>query len=390
MNKGKIIYIGGFEMPDKNAAAHRVISNAKATQLLGYKTLFIGIHKKNKALVVREQHFGFDTYSKRYPRGIFDWLIYITQFSFYKKILKEQNDVKVIICYNLPSISIFLLARWARKNDVRIVADCTEWVEKSGKNILIRYAKTLDTLVRIHIVQPKLDGIIAISSFIENYYKLKRTKTVQIPPLTDTSDPKWEGGRSEKISGPINIVYFGTPFNQSSKRCKDRLDNLIVAFLSLKESYEFIFHIIGCERSQFLQFYQEFGEEVDTEVLKFYGEIPHRDAIDILKSSDFSIFVRDDTPNNRAGFPTKFAESISSGIPVITNKNSNVADYLKEGDNGFFIDCQTEKSLQRTLEKPLSIRKEDLFAMKRRIYESGLFDYRNYVNRFVSILEEDK
>ena len=29
MEKGTILYIGGFELPDKNAAAHRVLSNGK-------------------------------------------------------------------------------------------------------------------------------------------------------------------------------------------------------------------------------------------------------------------------------------------------------------------------------------------------------------------------
>ena len=37
----EIIYIGGFELPDKNAAAHRVLGNAKILRELGYKVILI-------------------------------------------------------------------------------------------------------------------------------------------------------------------------------------------------------------------------------------------------------------------------------------------------------------------------------------------------------------
>ena len=40
-----ILYIGGFEMPNKNAAAQRVLSIAKALREGGYDTLFYGITK---------------------------------------------------------------------------------------------------------------------------------------------------------------------------------------------------------------------------------------------------------------------------------------------------------------------------------------------------------
>jgi len=37
-----IIYYGPFQLPDKNAAAHRVINNAKLLRELGYETVFLG------------------------------------------------------------------------------------------------------------------------------------------------------------------------------------------------------------------------------------------------------------------------------------------------------------------------------------------------------------
>ena len=41
-----IIYIGNFELPNKNAAAQRVIANGKIFRDLGYKVVYIGISKE--------------------------------------------------------------------------------------------------------------------------------------------------------------------------------------------------------------------------------------------------------------------------------------------------------------------------------------------------------
>ncbi len=45
MSKGTILYVGGFELPDKNAAAHRVLSNGKIFRELGYNVVFIDVDK---------------------------------------------------------------------------------------------------------------------------------------------------------------------------------------------------------------------------------------------------------------------------------------------------------------------------------------------------------
>lgn len=389
MNKGTVIYIGGFVMPDKNPAAHRVISNAKAFRELGYETVFIGVHKKNTTCVLKEKHFGFDVYSKKSPNGIVDWFKFITEFKFYKDIIKKQKNVKAIICYNTPSISISLLARWARIHKVKIIADCTEWyeTEKSEKTIK-KYVKKIDIYNRMHLVQPKLDAVIAISSFIENFYKTKKTKTIKIPPLTDTKEDKW-CKHETKVSNYKNIIYIGTPFSLETKRQKDRIDNIIDALLSFDTKYDFVFHIIGCNKLDFLEFYPNFSQKIKgkEEIIKFYGKLSHKQAIEKLKLSDFSIFIRDNTLTNKAGFPTKFAEAISCGVPVLTNRNSNVKDYLIEGVNGFFIDNNTHESLVKSLEKPLSITNEELLVMKTKTYNSKLFDYRNYIKYFKKILE---
>ena len=47
VNKGTIIYAGMFELPDEDAAAHRVHGISKILIELGYKIVFIGFSKKS-------------------------------------------------------------------------------------------------------------------------------------------------------------------------------------------------------------------------------------------------------------------------------------------------------------------------------------------------------
>ncbi len=43
-----ILYIGNFDLPDKNAAAHRVLGNGCALRELGYKLVFVGASEMGK------------------------------------------------------------------------------------------------------------------------------------------------------------------------------------------------------------------------------------------------------------------------------------------------------------------------------------------------------
>ncbi|MCK9163882.1 MAG: hypothetical protein M0O93_06000 [Bacteroidales bacterium] len=55
-----ILYIGGFELPDKNAAAQRVISNGKILRDLGFNVVYIGncFFEGRNILIYDEEEIG--------------------------------------------------------------------------------------------------------------------------------------------------------------------------------------------------------------------------------------------------------------------------------------------------------------------------------------------
>lgn len=391
MSKGTIIYIGGFELPDKNAAAHRVISNGKLLKSLGYDVVFFGITKENENKNKNKSYkvFEFDCYSRNYPANLKQQLGNLINIKDYKQIIKKYSNVKALICYNMPSWPLYKLKRYCNDRDIKIISDCTEWYKGSIKgNIIIGIIKRLDSVLRMRFIQMKLDGVIAISEFLNEFYSKNGVKTIKIPPLIDWKDEKWitSFNESNKV---IEIVYAGGAFSLKDSYVKDRLDLVVQSLSFLKtKGYVFYFKVVGCALDDFEKFYPKLMDHIKIldNNIKFFGRVSHETAIDLVKSADYSIFLRDESIVTKAGFPTKFVESITSGTPVLTNKNSNVTDYLIEGKNGFFIDTHSVETITKSMVIPLSIKPIILQQMKIETYESHIFDYRKFTEEFEKLL----
>ena len=392
-SKGTILYIGGFELPDKNAAAHRVISNGKLLRDLGYKVVFCGMNKdeKDENLPIPQYFYDFECYAINYPNNTFNWFKYITEYKYYIKLIDSQEQVEAIICYNLPAGSLYRLKNYCNRKGIKIISDCTEWYEapKAG-GFLNRNVKRADIIWRMRNLHFKLDGIISISELLDRYYSTYNQKSIKVPPLVDVMDAKWINNIII-TDRPVQFVYSGSPFSLSSKSsAKDRLDLIIRAMATLKkEGRDFYLHIVGIELESFIEIYPNFKDDLSLleDSIKFYGRVSHSKSVDLLKSSDFSIFVRDANIVTKAGFPTKFVESITCGIPVLTNKNSNIEDYLREGENGFWVSIDSPESIKNSIDKAISLKPEELYKMKMNCKNSKTFDYHNYLDDFKFLLD---
>lgn len=344
MEDSVILYIGGFELPDKNAAAHRVLSNAKAFRELGKKVVFIGVDKtlpwNSDVIATRMEVQGFDAYSVPYPKGSKSWLNYLTDITDYVKICEKLGNVEMMILYNFQAIAMKRLMGYCKKKGIKCCADVTEWRSAKGETIIYRILKDSDTWYRMHVLHKKLDGLIVISRYLENYYKDCKN-VAYIPVLVDCSEKKWENNY-EKSRDVLKLVYAGNPGR------KDRLDKLIEALDKVKKKY--LLDVIGITKEQYLSYYPE-----HTELLKrhtnivFHGRMPHLETLDYVKRANYSCFFRDDDRVSKAGFPTKFVEAVSCGTPVITNKTSDICDYIIGDGNGILLEDVNPRTIERLI-----------------------------------------
>jgi glycosyltransferase involved in cell wall biosynthesis len=387
-NKGTVLYIGGFELPDKNAAAQRVIANGKLLRSMGYNVVFCGVTNDEliPSINAPQKYYDFDCYALPYPTNKIDWVSFIFKSKMYKALVDKYSDVSSIICYNIPSGSLYKMLKYSKKRNIKVFADCTEWYEapKEG-NIVHRLVKKIDIDLRMNKLHFKLDGIISISEYLHVFYKNQGLTSIKVPPLVDLIDDKWENNQVHN-NEVRTFVYSGSPFSLSNTASvKDRLDLIILAMANLKsQNLKFAIHIVGIKKEEFLSFYPELKNKVDflADYLVFFGKVAHKKSIEILKRSDFSIFLRDTNLVTKAGFPTKFVESISCGIPVLTNDSSNISDYLISGVNGFLVSTENLESIEETIKKSLEITDDTLKEMKLNCKQAETFSYPNYIHHF--------
>ena len=178
MEQRTIIYIGGFKLPDKNAAAQRVTGITRILMDLGYKVVFIDAAddlQENDILMTKKDVFGCDCYSVKYPQGI-EWYNYLISIEGLKRVYEQYKNVKAVIAYNYQSIAFLKLKSYCKKNNLKLIADCTEWYDKTKNPI-----KNIDTWLRMKKLHPSMDGVIVISRYLESYYQ-DNVQTIYIPP----------------------------------------------------------------------------------------------------------------------------------------------------------------------------------------------------------------
>ncbi len=332
----KFLYVGGFELPDRNAAAHRVIGIAKAIRELGHEVYFL-----NYTSAVIESswntYFGFECYDNP-KQGLAKQ---ITDISDALMIIREKK-IDSVIMYNYPAIAMSRLLKWCKKSSIKCYADATEWYVTEGKS-LYSIIKTWDSETRMKKLHFKTDGVIAISEYLYQYYKDK-VPTVKIPPIVDIQDDKWNGNL-QKDPNRCVFVYAGSPSAQ-----KEYLDKIVDAVE--KTTFPALLQIIGITKEQYEAMYQTTYTGTKTE---FLGRVDHARVIMLVKKANWSVIIRENNQVVKAGFPTKLVESISCGTPVIANQFSNIEEYLDDS-NSILCDMDSiEIAVNEAINKKMAV-----------------------------------
>ena len=373
-----VLYVGGFNLPDMNAAAQRVMANSKILSALGFKVILIGYSRdiKDKEFF---NSYNFDCINLPYPTTFRGWVRMLTSINPYKPYI--NHDTVAVIAYNHPAIALKRFLQFNKKRGIKTYADCTEWYEPQG-SFIFKWIKGWDINQRMNKVHTQLDGVVTISRYLDDFYRSKGVKTLLLPPLVDKQDPKWcKSGRSVADNEAVSLLYAGSP-----DCAKDKLDYVIDALnIVALQGKQFNLNIVGITEDQYRAFFLRGTYKSIPSFVHFWGRLAHTEVIKMLQDADFQIFIREEHLSNQAGFPTKFSETISAGTIVLTNASSNLKDYMIEGVNSFELDIKSEENLIRSLVKPLSLSKKEILEIKAHI-DSGIFDYRNYINAMRSFL----
>ncbi len=326
----RVIYIGAFKLPDKNAAALRVRFIAHLLVALGYRVLLVGVTNRQISGIdsCQESCIGehVECYETQYPQTFVTWLHRVFGVPKIHNLVAENafTSEDIIITYNYPAIAHLRILSQFKKEKVRVIADCTEWYDYSVPVTIRQMLVIIDTFLRMHIAVFRSNGVIAVSNYLEKWCKKKEKLPVVFIPTVVPKKIKSSNSWNPLIVKKLVFIVgdcgtFGTRWRESM--WKDRLDWFLDVLSLLPNEIDYQLQVFGLEKQRFIEiaprhedFLQQSGEKVS-----FEGICSNQKVCEATSEASYSIIVRHDTRRMRAGFPTKIAESVSLGTPVITN-----------------------------------------------------------------------
>ncbi len=388
----RIIYLGTFRLPNLDAAAPRVLNVARALRLSGHEVSFIswgGVQQDCDLCddgKYRVGGFEYVVTNEIDPKGgLFNRIKNkFTRGNRTKKLLKERlGTYDAIITYN-GSIARWLVS-FAKKHQLKLISDLTEWYDYNELKVI----DWLPNAINMHCTQKRIKNKIVISSYLDKFYNTSHN--IVIPATCDATESKWHRGKEDvartigEFDG-ITLIYAGTPAR------KDAIHYAINAVQRLlEEGAKIRFLIVGIERECYLKKYSYLlTNKKMNPGIHFCGRVSQDEVPSYYAASDFMVLLREQTRKSNAGFPTKLAESFTSGTPVIANLTSDIGRYLTDGVTGFVVPEPSEEAMYRTLkEKIITVNHDVIEIIKRNVRETAiLLDYHAYIQPLRFFMEK--
>ena len=259
-----------------------------------------------------------------------------------------------------------------------------EWYDRTTFKFGIMNPYYREHIRQIRFLNKKCNGIIAISRLFEEYYLAQKVKVIRIPTILDVYNDKVTIPDNKKIE----LVFAG-----SLGKGKEKIKPILQALCEIGDLKNYFhFNIYGPDYKSVLS---NIGNDACLleslkEIITIHGKVPQEKMLSIIKDADYSIFIRPNRRSSNAGFPTKLAESMSVGTPVITNNTGDISLYLNHGKNGFLVERGTSCELKNVFINILANSPEQNLAIRKNAKKTAIdnFCYKGYREKMKNFIEE--
>lgn len=363
-----VIYVGGFGFPARTASALRAFGNAEGLRRAGYDVILAG-----KFADIPEPSsppatiHGFSCYDIRRPLPETYKVDYTVSAANVEALLRHvgADRIAAIMAYNYPALGLRSVLRMAKRLEIPVIVESTEWYGWEGFRPLSNVRRILSSYSRNNGLVERAGNFLCATRWSRDRHP--GSNSLVLPFALDPGQDQWGGPANTSWCGlgdQLRLVYSGSP---GLGMHKDRLP-LIVEGLDAVDptGQRFRFAIVGISRHEYLRMVPNHVALIQRHAhsIQFLGRLPHRDAVAALKAADFSVFVRRRTRVSRVGFPTKYAEAATLGVPVLTNDTSDIAVYLVDGVNGILVPDCTAESVRAGLARALAMPRAALAEMR--------------------------
>ncbi len=385
-----MFYVGSFRFPEGDAGAARVLGTGKALRDAGAAVVFAGWEAEGRKQDLQaDGSFQFEGF--RYvsqgelrhaplspPRRLAGAMLAGTRTL---RWLADQPSRRgdAVIAYQGGTYFLSRLRGLCRARQLRLVLDCTEWYaprQFPGGRVSPAW---WDAEFATRLVKPSAGRAIVVSTFLEQYFASRGCAALRVPPLVDLQATKWRAiDRPSRSPNSLALAYAGTPGR------KDLLANLLCGLAMLRaQGHAVALNLFGPNRETLEQTDGRVRRWLEAlgDTVVFHGAVPQPEVPGRLMKSDFTVLLRPDARFSRAGFPTKVAESLAAGVPVVVNPIGDLSLYVEDGREGILLRDESPESvvsgLRRALALPPSAWQSMSEAARRRAAAS--FDYRRHV-----------
>lgn len=373
----KIVVITSGKFPEGEPGAVRIRMICKALAKSGYivTVLCRGKVRDENILDDSIKYYSLRTVDEGTIKKIIDYIIF--GYKVRKKIF-DLNKIEFLYLYNAP-VSVFKWAkRYSKNKNVQLIHDCVEWYSpeefKLGKYNPIYIIKNY---INTKVIDENFK-IIAISDYLNKYFKSKKIDSIKIPMLCDLDEFSMI---EKKSDNQLHLFYAGTPAK------KDLVGNVIKAMLLIPEEKQnrLKFTIVGCTKQYLLENCGVNNNILNAanNMLEISGRISRQEVAEKMESADFIVLARDASLRYaKAGFPSKIVEGLYNSTPILCNLFSDLGEYLVDRQNAIISLDHSPEELAIAIERALTLTPEAKKCMSIRSFETSVdyFDYRNYVD----------
>lgn len=271
-------------------------------------------------------------------------------------------DCKLIVCKSSPVANFLLTKVWALKNLFSMVFTMMFMSSEDvfiiyGENTLLKYLLKLPRKAKLWVERneystylirnnlseeqiasmkqfenllAKCDGMIVCSGYLKDYYSQYTSVPIAVIPLVVDM---------EKFSTADNLPQKYIAYCGDFGGNKDGLPVLLEAFaLFAVEWPEYQLYLIGdTEEDDTMSVLKQKAKDLGlADRIVFTGRVPHNQMPALLGGASLLVLARPNNKQAEGGIPSKLAEYMATGRPVLVTNVGELGMYFTDRENIYF------------------------------------------------------
>ncbi|MHB1529475.1 MAG: glycosyltransferase [Acidiferrobacteraceae bacterium] len=297
-------------------------------------------------------------------------------------LMRADACPDVLILYTPTLLKFIVPVAMAKLRRIPIIVEACEIFSKSTDTIgvgFLRRAGNSGQLLMERWTPALAAGLLVISQRIQKYYEklgLPPSGSYLLPVLIDFK--RYEKGGTVAVNELIGVKFL---LNSGSFGEKDGLAYFVSAVARIREDDPALKLVFTgtAPTSTRAMILAGAGAGAEDWII-FTGLISREALIWCYKNAAGLLCCRSNSDYANYGFPTKLAEYLASGRPVVATTVGDVTHYLTDEETAFLAEPENIESIDQAIRRLLrDPRHSALVGVRGTEVAKHYFDYRNYV-----------